>query len=55
MKKLLSLLLISAITATTLFGCASTKAPVTEQGNGDNAVLEDGALSGEITFWHSFT
>lgn len=65
MKKLLSLLLATAMLATSLAGCgdnpsggpsgAPPAAPATQPADPGNAGDTTAHLEGEITFWHSFT
>ena len=65
MKKLLSLVLALALAASVLTSCGGSTATTSDKSGGDSATATNDAsssdataeddLSGEITFWHSFT
>lgn len=52
MKKALSMILAAGMAATTLAGCGSPSSPSSSDTPNQSSSSE---LSGEITFWHSFT
>ncbi len=64
-KRYVSLILAAALSAAALAGCggSGTEAPGSKETTGKEAAgqasaqdaVADGELSGEITFWHSFT
>ena len=55
MKKLLSLSLAAALSVSLLAGCGGGGGTAETNTPANTASSEPGELSGEITFWHSFT